>query len=286
MQALDYQYLLMYYRVKARLLQIKTLLATTTEMKRSNILQENIHIVLRFDDATMDQYEYAFPLLESLNLKAVLAVPTGYVGKDSVTERDRILRPIDSWQKLREMLSAGWDLVPHGRFHLLKGPYVFMSDNILKSEIIHPIMDFERNIGIRPRVFVPPGLTTHQNPIGKRELNILTKFYGTTILNSGYNYPVPILNQIYRSILWSIPASDSNEWIQMLMRFLKRLKLSGNYGMIIIFFHEIYIAENEKTRYGFSYRKLKVLLNNLCKLSINICNFSEAIAEIKKYQRI
>jgi hypothetical protein len=54
MQALDYQYLLMYYRAKARLLQIKTLLATITEMERSNTLQENIHVVLRFDDATLD----------------------------------------------------------------------------------------------------------------------------------------------------------------------------------------------------------------------------------------
>jgi peptidoglycan/xylan/chitin deacetylase (PgdA/CDA1 family) len=219
-------------------------------------------------------------------LKAVLSVPTGYVGKDSVIEEDRTLRPIDSWQKLREMLSAGWDIVPHGRFHFLRGPYVFMPDNILRNEIIHPIIDFKRNMGNEPRVFVPPGLTTHQNPLGKRELKLLTRFYDTILLNSGYNYPSPILNQIYRSTLWSIPATDNNEWIQMLMRFLKRLKLSGNYGMIIIFFHEIYVAKNEKKQYGFSYERLKVLLNNLCKLGINICSLSEAIAEIRKHQRI
>jgi hypothetical protein len=267
-------------------MQIKTLLATDIELERSNALQGNIHVVFRFDDATMDQYEYAFPLLESLNLGAVLAAPTGYVGKDSVIEWDRVLRLIDSWQKLREMSSAGWDIVPHGRFHLSRGPYLFLADEILMDETIHPIMDFKINMGYKPRVFVPPGLITRQNPLGKRELKLLTKFYDAILLSSGYNYPTPILNRIYRGALWSIPATDSNEWIQILLKFLKRLKLSGNYGIIIIFFHEIYVAKNEKTQYGFSYGRLKVLLNNLCKLGINICSLSEAIAEIRKHQRI
>jgi peptidoglycan/xylan/chitin deacetylase (PgdA/CDA1 family) len=285
-QVLEYNYLLRYYRAKALLLQIKTLLAMSIELKRSNALQGNIHVVLRFDDATMNQYEYAYPLLESLNLKAVLAVPTGYVGKDSVTEGDRILRPIDSWQKLREMLTAGWDLVPHGRFHLSRGPYLFLSNKILMDEIIRPVIDFKINMGYKPRVFVPPGLITHQNPLGKRELKLLTNFYHTILLSSGYNYPIPILNRIYRGAIWSIPATDSDEWIQMLMKFLKSSKVSRNYGIIIIFFHEIYVAKNDKTQYGFSYGRLKILLNNLIKLGINVCSLSDVIAEIRKHQGI
>jgi hypothetical protein len=277
MQVLNYQYSLIYYRAKARLLQIKTLLATTTRILRSYAARGNICVVLRFDDATQDQYEYAFPLLESFNLKDVISVPTGYVGKNSVLEGDRVLKPIDSWTKLREMLSAGWDVIPHGRFHLMKGPYMFIADKALEDEITYPIVEFIKNIDIRPQTFVPPGLTTHQNPLGKRELKLLTRFYDTVILSSGYNHPSPILNRTYRGILWSIPSTDSDKWVQMFTKFLKRLKSSGNHGIIIIFFHEIYLQKNKRTSYGFWYERLKVLLNDLCKLGINICNLSEAV---------
>jgi hypothetical protein len=180
------------------------------------------------------------------------------------------------------MSSSEWDVIPHGRFHLLRGPYMFMADNALKDEIIHPIIDFMKNIGTKPQVFALPGLTTHQNPLGKRELRLLTRFYNTILLNCGYSYPNPIINRIYRSIIWSTPVTDSDEWVQMFTRFLKRLKSSGNYGMIMMFFHEIYFEKIKRTPYGFWYKRLKVLLNNLCRLGINICNLSEAITDMRK----
>jgi hypothetical protein len=53
-QALNYQSLCTYYRVKARILQVDTSLAITLRMKRSKVLQESIRVIFRFDDATLD----------------------------------------------------------------------------------------------------------------------------------------------------------------------------------------------------------------------------------------
>ena len=56
-------------------------------------LKKGMNVCLTFDDATIDFYEKVFPLLKELDLKAVLAVPTSFIGD----------RGYCTWKMLDEM---------------------------------------------------------------------------------------------------------------------------------------------------------------------------------------
>lgn len=61
-------------------------------------------LYMYFDDATIDHYEKAFPIMEKYGLTGTIAVPTAR------TERPNKA----SWSQLREMHNAGWLVVSHG----------------------------------------------------------------------------------------------------------------------------------------------------------------------------
>jgi peptidoglycan/xylan/chitin deacetylase (PgdA/CDA1 family) len=81
----------------------------------SNLSSINIHkidvvtqdkgtIYLYFDDATLDHYTNAFPIMEKYGLRGTVAVPT----------ETTHLPGKASWSQLREMHNAGWLMVSHG----------------------------------------------------------------------------------------------------------------------------------------------------------------------------
>ncbi|WP_248930326.1 polysaccharide deacetylase family protein [Paenibacillus hamazuiensis] len=64
-------------------------------------------VLLTFDDGYADNYEHALPLLKELGFHATLFVSPG------TTDDGYFL----SWDKIKEMHEAGWDIQPHGMTH-------------------------------------------------------------------------------------------------------------------------------------------------------------------------
>ena len=66
-------------------------------------------VYMQFDDGTIGQYKYAFPILEKYGLRGTIAVPTERVGQTVGLSGERT-----TWSQLREMQAAGWLVVSHG----------------------------------------------------------------------------------------------------------------------------------------------------------------------------
>jgi hypothetical protein len=73
-------------------------------------------LIIWFDDGLVEHYTVAFPLMQKAGFKAVDAVITGYVGATWPDEgwRDK---PCMTLQQLRELHSAGWNIVSHSVTH-------------------------------------------------------------------------------------------------------------------------------------------------------------------------
>jgi peptidoglycan/xylan/chitin deacetylase (PgdA/CDA1 family) len=84
-------------------------------------------IVVTFDDAFRSVRELAFPVLERLGLPATIFAPTAFIGSGRPmswpgidhwlgTTYDHELLPL-SWEELRELADAGWEVGSHARTH-------------------------------------------------------------------------------------------------------------------------------------------------------------------------
>ena len=94
--------------------------------------KHQVNICLTFDDAYFDFYHCVFPLLQKLNIRALLAIPSGLILDDTtLTDEDRLNVPykqalgafqthatLCTWREINEMVST--DLVvpaSHGLTH-------------------------------------------------------------------------------------------------------------------------------------------------------------------------
>lgn len=89
-------------------------------------------ICLTFDDGFYNFYEYVFPLLKSLNIKAILAVPTKFIldstdlpknGRLSVPHSETYSRiadaPFCTFEELKEMSDSGYvKIASHSHSHV------------------------------------------------------------------------------------------------------------------------------------------------------------------------
>jgi peptidoglycan/xylan/chitin deacetylase (PgdA/CDA1 family) len=109
-------------------------------------LQSNtINVCLTFDDATIDFYTHVFPLLNALNIRAVVAIPTGWV--DNKIE-------FCTWNQLREMqVSSKVHCAVHGHNHLDMSA---TATNVTIEELNFSIAAFKQNLNITPQTFVYP----------------------------------------------------------------------------------------------------------------------------------
>jgi peptidoglycan/xylan/chitin deacetylase (PgdA/CDA1 family) len=97
--------------------------------------QENLsgkNICLTFDDGFYNFYEYVFPLLKELNLKAILAVPTKFILDDTTIPKESRLSikhdetyaqmdkaPFCTFKELQEMSQSGFvKLASHSHSHV------------------------------------------------------------------------------------------------------------------------------------------------------------------------
>jgi peptidoglycan/xylan/chitin deacetylase (PgdA/CDA1 family) len=106
-----------------------------------------LDVCLTFDDAYEDFYTVVYPLLKHLNIKAVLAIPTGYIES---SEKSLWREPLCTWAMLQEMVDSGLVMpAAHGYLHrrLPKHPEKFeeeciKSRDILSQKLNHPITTF------------------------------------------------------------------------------------------------------------------------------------------------
>lgn len=126
-------------------------------------------VCLTFDDATADFHHAVFPLLEDLNARALVAVPTRHVEPDTdapwptrLAAQTRAIQhddyatpgsPLCTWRELRAMQASGRvRCVAHGHAHVpLTHPGVD-----LDQELKRPRERLHDELGIAPDTFVFP----------------------------------------------------------------------------------------------------------------------------------
>lgn len=76
-------------------------------------------VVITFDDAFLDFYTEALPVLNRYGLSATLYIPTAYVGGTSrwMEDKGEGSRPILSWEQLREIRDSGIECGAHTHSH-------------------------------------------------------------------------------------------------------------------------------------------------------------------------
>lgn len=104
-------------------------------------LQKGLNVCLTFDDARTDFYTDVLPLLRKHKLKALLAVPTSFVGKPNYC----------SWAMLKECVKSG---------HVAIASHSHTHPNMLngydESELLLSKKLLEENLGIPVDTFVYP----------------------------------------------------------------------------------------------------------------------------------
>jgi peptidoglycan/xylan/chitin deacetylase (PgdA/CDA1 family) len=128
-----------------------------------------LNVCLSFDDAYADFYAEVFPMLQGLGLKALLAVPTGFiidqtsrpmeerisVSVDEAMQGDvfKTKAPFCTWEELRTMTASGHvEVASHSHAHLNLG----LAGANVEFEAGHSKAVLERELGRPVRAFVYP----------------------------------------------------------------------------------------------------------------------------------
>ncbi|MCH9631121.1 MAG: hypothetical protein S4CHLAM37_11350 [Chlamydiia bacterium] len=108
-----------------------------------------LNVCISFDDATYDFYEYVYPLLKRLKIKALLSVPTGFISASETISPDTRISELKrfpnsstnpscycSFSEIAEMSTSGFvDIASHGVDHVnLTGKEVDLEKEIKSSK--------------------------------------------------------------------------------------------------------------------------------------------------------
>jgi len=141
-------------------------------------------VSLTFDDATIDFYEQLYPLLHEYQLKAVLAIPVGMIGKENHC----------NWNQLCEMERSGLiTFASHSFSHCnLMRPHTDLQKEIIQSK--HVIED---------RLQTP--ISSFVYPYGKWNRSLLR------LALKHYTYTMRIgsaFNRVWDPLLYRIPSDN------------------------------------------------------------------------------
>jgi len=118
-------------------------------MPGDELSKKKINVCLTFDDAAFDFYFYIYPLLERLKIRALLAVPTGFIKEESNLKYEERLQlghrnfsqydnpeGFCTWNELREMSNSGLiQIASHGVMHV----------NLLRSREYKQELELSKN---------------------------------------------------------------------------------------------------------------------------------------------
>ncbi len=178
-------------------------------------LTEKTSICLTFDDAYYDFYHDVFPLLQKHHVKAILAVPVGYVVDDTkVSPQERLSvpyvkgmedpsfsakTPFCTFKELKEMAHSGLvTIASHGFMH----QNLALSTADFNNEIVRSKQLLQAKIGTAiPHFVYPYGRMSHT----AHQLVCQTYDFGIRIgsaLNVGWDYSKRFIYRINADPLW------------------------------------------------------------------------------------
>lgn len=100
-------------------------------------------IALTFDDGLSSDYEFVYPILCEMNLKATFFVISDFVGKGGYL----------SWENIKEMSDSGMEIASHSSSHRYM---TNLKTREVRSELENSKMKIEDNIGREVRSFAYP----------------------------------------------------------------------------------------------------------------------------------
>ncbi len=118
-------------------------------------------VVLTFDDGWKSFKEYAYPVLKELGFPATLFIYTDFVGA----------RIALSWQELKELAAAGFDIQAHSKSHgdMRRKPGEPDDEYArrMAAELVQPLATFQQRLGLTPTILAYP-YGSHDDDVVKR----------------------------------------------------------------------------------------------------------------------
>ena len=112
------------------------------------------YVAITFDDAYRSVFELALPVLSAAGMPATVFVPTSLVGTDEPMTWPGVDQWLatphakelvgTSWDQLKELADAGWEIGSHSRFH---SRLTELGDTALAEELSSSRRDLEIRIG-------------------------------------------------------------------------------------------------------------------------------------------
>lgn len=127
-------------------------------LRSEQLLNNNVKgkaVLLTFDDAYLDFWEKALPILQSHKALAIVFVPAGLIGKYNVWdyERLKVKKPLMDWSHLKDLVDVGIEIGSHSLTHpfLTQIPIQRAKEEIETSKKI-----LEDNLGVEVKSFCYP----------------------------------------------------------------------------------------------------------------------------------
>jgi peptidoglycan/xylan/chitin deacetylase (PgdA/CDA1 family) len=171
-------------------------------------------VVLTFDDGWKSFREYAEPVLKELGFTATLFIYTDFLGA----------RPAVSWQDLKELQAAGFDIQAHskthGDFRRKPGESDAEYSRRMDAELVQPLPLFQRNLGETPRILAYP-YGSHDEDVERRAraAGYLAAFDVRRQGNPSFAQPLAIhRSQVYSEMSLEDFAKNLNTFNQEVIR--------------------------------------------------------------------
>ena len=212
-------------------------------------------VTLFFDDAWSSQYANAFPLVEKYGYNGAVAVPTDFPGYDGYI----------SWDNLRKMQAAGWEIVSHSVDHdcdyLSKG----------SGEIEKQLKDSKHRLtleGLRSDHFV--------SPCGKNspELQEISRKYYKSLRLIEENINIMPVKDPYDL---EAVGGGVNVKLENVKWWISQAK-SRNMWLIIMF-HQV---DEQNHEYGATPARLEEILQTIKQMNLQVVLPSEALSVYEK----
>lgn len=162
------------------------------------LAKNKLSICLTFDDAYEDFYTYAYPVLQRLQIPAVLAIPVAFVGKPNYC----------SWPQLEEMINSKL-VIPasHSKNHV----DMTLESTDLHEESFSSKQILEKNLNTTIDTFVYP-YGCHNSKVNQSLKNTYehTMRIGSAI---NYSWQQPYIYRVDADYLWKKDLSINKKLI-------------------------------------------------------------------------